>query len=78
MKKMLLITSLFASVSAFAAPAQCATPKVELDTNMGKIVVQLDAKKAPVSTANFEQYVNSGFYKNKMFHRVIPGFMIQG
>lgn len=78
MKKMLLITSLFASVSAFAAPAQCATPKVELDTNMGKIVVQLDAKKAPVSTANFEQYVNSGFYKNKIFHRVIPGFMIQG
>ncbi|HLX53914.1 MAG TPA: peptidylprolyl isomerase [Aquella sp.] len=45
---------------------------------MGEIDVQLDTAKAPISVANFVQYVNSGFYENKIFHRVIPGFMIQG
>lgn len=45
---------------------------------IGEIDVQLDTTKAPISVANFVQYVNSGFYDNKIFHRVIPGFMIQG
>ncbi len=78
MKKLLLAVCTVASVSVFAADKQCATPQVELNTNMGKIVLQLDAKKAPISAANFEQYVKAGFYKDKIFHRVIPGFMIQG
>ncbi|HXH04098.1 MAG TPA: peptidylprolyl isomerase [Candidatus Competibacteraceae bacterium] len=55
-----------------------AGPKVELDTNLGAIVVELDQEKAPKTTANFLQYVNDGFYDGTIFHRVIDGFMIQG
>lgn len=53
-------------------------PKVQIQTNMGDIVLELNAKAAPKTVANFLQYVKSGFYKNTIFHRVIPGFMIQG
>lgn len=52
-------------------------PQVALKTTMGEIVVELDAEHAPRSTANFLQYVKSGFYKGTVFHRVIDGFMIQ-
>ena len=51
---------------------------VKLKTNYGDIVIELDAKKAPISTENFLEYVKSGFYNGTIFHRVIPGFMIQG
>jgi peptidyl-prolyl cis-trans isomerase B (cyclophilin B) len=51
---------------------------VKLNTNFGAIVLDLDAEKAPVTVANFLQYVNSGFYNGTIFHRVIDGFMIQG
>jgi cyclophilin family peptidyl-prolyl cis-trans isomerase len=77
MKKLMLILSLAGATSAFAATA-CNNPVAELDTSMGIIDIQLDATKAPKSVANFQQYVNKGFYSNKIFHRVIPGFMIQG
>ena len=53
-------------------------PQVAIKTTMGEIVVELDAENAPKSTANFLQYVKSGFYKGTVFHRVIDGFMIQG
>lgn len=54
-------------------------PKVELHiTDMGVITLELDAEKAPLSTANFLSYVNKGHYNNTIFHRVIPGFMVQG
>ncbi|RMX07063.1 peptidyl-prolyl cis-trans isomerase [Allofranklinella schreckenbergeri] len=53
-------------------------PKVELHTTHGVITVELDAEKAPKSTANFLAYVNSGHYDNTIFHRVIGNFMIQG
>ncbi|KQQ89213.1 peptidylprolyl isomerase [Massilia sp. Leaf139] len=52
-------------------------PQVAIKTSMGDIVVELDATAAPKSTANFMQYVKSGFYKGTVFHRVIDGFMIQ-
>ncbi|OHX38411.1 peptidylprolyl isomerase [Methylomonas sp. LWB] len=52
--------------------------KVKLTTTLGAIVIQLDAVKAPASTANFIAYVNDGFYNGTIFHRVIPGFMAQG
>lgn len=55
-----------------------AQPTLELDTSMGRIVVELDAAKAPKSAANFLQYARDGFYDGTVFHRVIPGFMIQG
>jgi peptidyl-prolyl cis-trans isomerase B (cyclophilin B) len=51
---------------------------VKLHTNQGVITLQLDAEKAPLSVQNFLDYVNSGFYSNTIFHRVIPNFMIQG
>lgn len=54
-------------------------PQVELHvTGYGVITLELDAEKAPKSAANFLAYVNKGHYNNTIFHRVIPGFMIQG
>jgi len=54
------------------------TKKVKLETSMGDIVVELDAKAAPVTVENFLKYVEQGFFNGTVFHRVIPGFMIQG
>ncbi len=51
---------------------------VKLHTNFGTITLELDADKAPITVANFLQYVTDGFYNNTIFHRVIDGFMIQG
>lgn len=51
---------------------------VKLSTNFGDITIALDAEKAPITVANFLQYVESGFYEHVIFHRVINGFMIQG
>jgi peptidyl-prolyl cis-trans isomerase B (cyclophilin B) len=51
---------------------------VKLQTNFGEITIDLDTEKAPVTVANFLSYVESGFYANTIFHRVIDGFMIQG
>ena len=47
-------------------------------TNHGNIDIELDFDKAPDTAANFEQYAKDGFYNGTIFHRVIPGFMIQG
>ncbi|RJO77307.1 peptidyl-prolyl cis-trans isomerase [Nocardia panacis] len=52
--------------------------KVNLETNYGKIVLDLDDAKAPNTVRNFVDYVNAGHYNGTIFHRVIPGFMIQG
>jgi peptidyl-prolyl cis-trans isomerase A (cyclophilin A) len=51
---------------------------VRLVTSMGDIMLELDGQKAPVTTKNFVQYVQAGHYDGTVFHRVIPGFMIQG
>jgi cyclophilin family peptidyl-prolyl cis-trans isomerase len=51
---------------------------VQLKTSLGDITIELDAEHAPISTANFLRYVNEGFFDGTIFHRVIPGFMIQG
>ncbi|AOA57980.1 peptidylprolyl isomerase [Acinetobacter larvae] len=53
-------------------------PQVELNTNKGRIVLELNAEKAPQTVANFLQYVRDGFYDGVIFHRVINDFMIQG
>ncbi len=52
--------------------------KVALNTNKGRIVLELNAEKAPKTVANFVDYVQSGHYNGTIFHRVIDGFMIQG
>ena len=51
---------------------------IRLTTNYGVIDLELDYEHAPATSKNFEQYVRDGFYDNTIFHRVIPGFMIQG
>ncbi len=51
---------------------------IKLHTNFGVIGIELDHEKAPITAANFEQYVKDGFYDGVIFHRVIKGFMIQG
>jgi len=54
------------------------TVTVHMQTNKGTIVLELDAEKAPGTVANFVEYAKAGFYDGTIFHRVIPGFMIQG
>ena len=54
------------------------TKTVELTTSAGTVRIELDDAKAPLTVANFLTYVNSGHYDGTIFHRVIPGFMIQG
>ncbi|HEX6202159.1 MAG TPA: peptidylprolyl isomerase [Thermoanaerobaculia bacterium] len=53
-------------------------PRVQLETSHGAIVLELDSAKAPKTVENFLGYVRSGFFDGTIFHRVIPGFMIQG
>ena len=53
-------------------------PKVKLQTSLGDIVIELNPMKAPVTSQNFLDYVESGFYDGTIFHRIIPGFMAQG
>lgn len=53
-------------------------PMVLLETSSGDVLLELFAEKAPKTVANFLEYVDGGFYANTIFHRVIPGFMIQG
>src|SRR5262249_28045138 len=58
--------------------AEGKNPMVLISTSMGDIKVELDEQKAPVTVKNFLAYVNDKFYDGTVFHRVIPGFMIQG
>lgn len=53
-------------------------PKVKVMTTKGDFVVELYPEKAPISVNNFLRYVEDGFYDNTVFHRIIPGFMVQG
>ncbi len=71
---------LLASLSdrAIAAQDDDKHPVVVLDTSFGPITIELDQEKAPITVENFLKYVDDGFYDNLIFHRVIPGFMIQG
>lgn len=75
MKKMILWTLMLCLPLAVSAEE---APRVNLKTSLGDIVVELDPAKAPKSTENFLEYVDSGFYNGTIFHRVIDGFMVQG
>jgi len=68
--------ALMAGVAFAQAPA--ANPKVLFKTSKGDITLELDQAKAPVTVKNFLDYVNDKFYDGTIFHRVMPGFMIQG
>ncbi len=71
-KNLLLSSLLLLSLNTFAQPT------VEIKTNKGSIIVELNQDKAPNTVANFVKYANDGFYTGTVFHRVISGFMIQG
>lgn len=61
-----------------ASKASTAAATVCMLTSKGEIVVELETVKAPITTANFLAYVKNGFYKDTIFHRVVPGFVVQG
>lgn len=73
-----LIGSLAQAENAAPATSALKPVSVEIVTNQGNIVLALDPAKAPKSVANFLNYAKEGFYNGTIFHRVIPGFMIQG
>lgn len=67
---------LVALLLSFALPVSAT--QVLMTTNLGELTIQLDEKKAPLSSQNFLRYVEDGSYVGTIFHRVIPGFMAQG
>ena len=71
--RLLLLAVLLLVFNAFAAD-----PQVEIKTNLGSIIIELNSDKAPKSVENFLQYVKDGHYKGTIFHRVIPNFLVQG
>jgi peptidyl-prolyl cis-trans isomerase B (cyclophilin B) len=78
-----VLASFLVTLGLTAAPgtpviAADGAPRVRLTTNMGAIVLELDAARAPKTVENFLTYVRAGFYDGTIFHRVIRGFMIQG
>lgn len=80
---LMLLLSFASQAEVSATPIEPLTdlPKtvdVIIETGMGKIEIELNAEKAPISVENFLQYAESGFYNNTIFHRVINNFMIQG
>ncbi len=72
-----LITVLLLTL-ALALPASAETVRVVMQTNLGEIELELDGDQAPKTVENFLRYVDEGFYRGTVFHRVINGFMIQG
>jgi cyclophilin family peptidyl-prolyl cis-trans isomerase len=71
------LIALLLSIASLGLGA-AAKPKVKLTTSMGTIVLELEPDAAPRTVDNFLKYVKKGQYKGTIFHRVIPGFMIQG
>ena len=76
LNRLTFLTGLVLMTTSAAATADMV--KVDMQTSAGKIVLALDADKAPTTVANFVEYANDGFYDGTVFHRVIEGFMIQG
>lgn len=75
--RMILLLSL-ASLYAFTTNGFAADPLIVMETTQGTITIELYDDKAPVTCENFRRYVQDGFFDGLIFHRVIPGFMIQG
>ncbi|PTR06365.1 peptidyl-prolyl cis-trans isomerase A (cyclophilin A)/peptidyl-prolyl cis-trans isomerase B (cyclophilin B) [Nitrosospira sp. Nsp5] len=73
-KLLTALSLLFSTITT----AYAANPQVEIKTNFGTIVLELYPDKAPKTVGNFLSYVKDGYYTGTVFHRVIPGFMIQG
>ena len=76
--KKLLLVSISLLLAFQLQIAQAANPKVKMETSKGTIILELYPDKAPISVANFLEYVNAGAYDGTIFHRVIKDFMNQG
>jgi cyclophilin family peptidyl-prolyl cis-trans isomerase len=72
------ILALFVGIAGGAYGSEKGGPMVILSTSLGDIKLELDQQKAPITVENFLGYVRAGYYDGTIFHRVIPGFMIQG
>lgn len=73
-----VVATLTPSVAGVAEEAKKKNPVYVLDTTLGAVTIELDAEKAPITVKNFEDYAKAKHYDGLIFHRVIPGFMIQG
>lgn len=74
-----LRTGLGVALVLMSLPLQAADPpRVQVETSAGRFTIQLDAERAPLTVANFLEYVQAGFYEGTVFHRVVDGFVIQG
>ncbi len=80
MKQILLAVLLLAMMAGISIGQenQVSSPQIVLETSKGEIVLALYPDKAPLTVKNFLNYVDAGFYNGTIFHRVIPGFMLQG
>ena len=81
MKKMSALVAILLFTAAglpAVAKGSVDNPRVRVTTSLGVIELELDSQRAPGTVRNFMNYVERGFYKGTIFHRVIPGFMIQG
>ncbi len=77
LKRLLIATCTLLFAGSLLAATPAAKPHVLIATSLGEIEVELDPTKAPISVKNFLEYVDSGYYDGTLFHRVIPGFMVQ-
>jgi peptidyl-prolyl cis-trans isomerase A (cyclophilin A) len=66
------------AAAAIVPATPAAKPQVKVSTSMGEFVIELEPERAPKTVENFLKYVNTSFYAGTIFHRVIPGFMVQG
>lgn len=80
MKNKILLLTCLLLLALFALPetSPAQGPDIVMETSMGTLRIRLNDEKAPETAANFRRYVREGFYDNTIFHRVIPGFVIQG
>lgn len=76
--RVLLLAGLSLAQVLTARAASSASPEVQFETSLGNIRLKLNAARAPITVKNFLTYVKEGHYDGVIFHRVIPGFMIQG
>jgi cyclophilin family peptidyl-prolyl cis-trans isomerase len=73
-----VLAMLTLGVAGVAEEAKKKNPVYVLETSLGAVTIELDAEKAPITAKNFEEYAKAKHYDGLIFHRVIPGFMIQG
>ena len=75
---LMILAGVLTAAPSWAEEAGNRTPVVKLETKMGNIEIALNPEKAPETVKNFLAYVDEGFYNNTIFHRIVPGFVIQG